>query len=107
MNPLPVLLMLALPMAADAGELYGALTQGGQALANEPITVACSDGATAPNGAASTDGYGAYRLVIGGEGRCRISVRGAPGVEVRVYRNPQRYNFELKTVAGRPQLSQR
>lgn len=99
--------LTALPMVAAAGEIYGAITRDGQALADEPITVVCMDGATAPQRAASTDGFGAYRLVIAGEGRCRIGVRGAASAEVRVYRNPQRYNFEWRSVAGQPQLVQR
>ena len=99
--------LLALPMTAAAGEIYGAITRDGQALANEPITIVCTDGATAPQGGASTDGFGAYRLQIAGEGRCRIGVRGAAGAEVRVYNKPQRYNFEWRTVAGKPQLTQR
>ncbi len=105
--PLAWLGWLVWPMAATAGDLYGAITRDGQAVANEPITVACTDGATAPQAAASTDAYGAYRLVIAGEGRCRIGVRGAAGAEVRVYKKPQRYNFELRVVAGQPQLVQR
>ena len=99
--------LLTLPTAAAAGEIYGAITRDGQALADEPITVVCMDGATAPQRAASTDAFGAYRLVIAGEGRCRIGVRGAASAEVRVYRNPQRYNFEWRSVAGQPQLVQR
>ena len=45
--------------------------------------------------------------MIAGEGRCHIGVRGAASAEVRVYRNPQRYNFEWRSVAGHPQLVQR
>lgn len=111
MNKTPVktwhALLLALPVAASAGELYGAVTQDGRALANEPLGVACSDGATAPPGAVATDGFGAYRLMVTGEGSCRISVRGGASAEVRVFRTAQRYNFELKTVGGKPQLTPR
>lgn len=99
--------LLALPTAAAAGEIYGAITRDGQALADEPITVVCLDGATAPPRAASTDAFGAYRLMISGEGRCRIGVRGAASAEVRVYHQPQRYNFEWRSVAGQPRLVQR
>ncbi len=104
---LALLALLVLPMAAAAGEIYGAITREGQALANEPISVACSEGATAPQGAAVTDAFGAYRLVIAGEGRCRIAVGGAAGAEVRIFGKPQRYNFELRAVGGKPQLVQR
>jgi hypothetical protein len=107
MRTLLALLALSLPMTATAGDLYGAVTRDGQALPREPLTVACSGGATAPREPVSTDDFGAYRLVIDGEGSCLIGVRGVAGAQVRVYRNAQRYNFEIKTVAGKPQLVQR
>lgn len=100
-------LALALSGSAGAGEIYGSITRGGQAVANEPIKVECSGGARAPDGTPSTDRYGAYRLAIAGEGPCTLTLQGVAPASVRAYAAAQRYNFEVRTVDGRARLEQR
>jgi hypothetical protein len=88
------LLMVAIPFAAVAGEIYGtANTQG----SNLEVRVVCGD----QSQNTFTDQRGSYRLYIPRQGECKLSVRRGSGnwsepLTIYSSERPARYDFLIK-----------
>ena len=67
-----VALMLALPTAASAGEIYGKITSGGAAV-GEGTEVSAKCGATVYP-AVKTDKSGSFHLVVKETGKCTLTL---------------------------------
>jgi hypothetical protein len=85
------LLMVAVPFAAAAGEIYGTIA------ANLEVKVLCGD----QSQNAFTDERGSYRLYISRQGECKLSARRGSGTwsePLTIYSSerPARYDLLIK-----------
>lgn len=95
--------VLLFPICSIAGEIYGTISANGKPLANESVSVTCNKGTVVSK---PSDAYGSYRVFAPAQGPCRLAVRGLPA-EVRSYGGPVRYDFEIRTQAGKTSLQRR
>lgn len=86
-----------------AGEVFGTISENNRPVTREMVTIDCGSGART----ARTDEYGSYRLFVGTEGSCKLTVRGLESATIRSYSSPQRYNFEIRSGAGKATLERR
>ena len=95
-----VLLWITAPFPLFAGEIRGAVTEGGKSVGQGVgIEVRCGDKAYQ----ATTDRYGSYRLFIPEKGKCTLSVpyQGQqPSREVISFNESTRYDFALQKDGG-------
>jgi hypothetical protein len=68
----PLVILLAIPTLAAAGEVYGKITVGGAPVA-EGTTVSAKCGAKS-YAAVPTDKTGTYHIVLDGTGKCTLTV---------------------------------
>lgn len=89
------------PTAADAGTIYGVLSDGRKAVANAAIEIKCGN-EPSTKGVSLRDG--SYRVNVPQQGPCTFRLPGYPGApsaRVTSYRDPSQYDFELvKTKSG-------
>jgi len=76
---------------ALAATIYGSLTAGGQPLAGADLVLEC--GSRGSQG--KTDARGAFRFTVDATGTCELRVAGA-SAKVIVYKEPTRYDFEVR-----------
>lgn len=103
----PALRAAALLLAAGpaaAATIYGSLSQpGGQPLAQTALELRCGNEVSQ----GKTDARGSFRFTVPQTGRCELRVAGGGEVQVIVYNEPTRYDYELRRVDGRPVLARR
>lgn len=83
-----------LAAAAQGGQVYGSLSEGGRAVSGADIAIECA-GKVTPG---ATAGDGSYRLHVPQQGRCTFTLTNRPGRPSAVvfsYPNPTQYDFEL------------
>ena len=95
-----ILPILMLSSAAQAGELYGTIAEGGK-----PVGEGVAVEAKCPQGAysAKTDKSGAYHLVAKEKGKCQLTVRyknQSPSVEVASYDEGVQVDLILENKGG-------
>lgn len=95
-------LALALPSAAGAATIYGALQEGGQPVADLRVDLQCEGGRDSKQ----TDARGTYRFTVPWTGRCELKARGGSSTVI-LYNEPTRYDFEIRQVQGRALLIRR
>jgi len=81
--------------AAQAGVIFGTITEGKKAAANTAIEIRC--GQQGPY-KTSTNSQGSYSVRVGATGECSFRVTnkpGEPGAVVFSYAQPVRYDFTL------------
>jgi hypothetical protein len=88
------LLMVALPSAAAAGEIFGTAAPN---VANLEVRVVCGDQSLNT----FTDARGSYRLYVPRSAECKLTVRRGPGnwsEPLTIYSSdkPGRYDFQIK-----------
>ena len=102
-----VVLVLLLPRTADAGQIYGSISEAGRAVAKTPVEIAC-EGIAAVKGSTSSDG--SYRLDVPKQGRCTLTLpgyAGRPSSVVFSYSAPSRNDFELVKTKNAYELRRR
>ena len=80
---------------AGAAQIYGTLTENNRAVAGLQIKVACNSGGEFN---ATTKDSGSYSIRVGATGYCRFIVTnrsGGPSIEIYLYDQPSRYDFNL------------
>ena len=91
-----VLALLVFPGIALGGQVYGKLKEAGRSVPEGiEVTVRCANDKTYST---KTDRFGSYRVYVGETGRCSMSVEKAGTSwkgDIRSYKNPVRYNFDL------------
>ena len=94
------LILLMLPSAALAGEMYGTITEGGKSIGEGvAVEAKCSQGAYS----AKTDKSGTYHLVAKESGKCQLTVRyksQSPSVEVASYDEGVQVDLVLESKGG-------
>lgn len=88
------LLIVAIPLAAAAGDIYGTAKP---PASNLEVRVACGD----QSQTAFADPRGAYRLFVPRQGECRLSVRRGSGpwsepLTIHSSERPARYDFQIQ-----------
>jgi hypothetical protein len=90
------LLWMIVPLPLFAGELRGAVTEGGKSVGQGVgIEVRCGD----KTYDATTDKYGSYRLFVPEKGKCTLTVNyqgQQPSREVISFNESTRYDFVLQ-----------
>jgi len=99
-----ICVVLLFPVSSIAAEIYGTISANGKPLANEPVSITCDNETPDPK---PSDAYGSYRIFVRAPGRCKLTVRGLEGVEVRSYAGPVRYDFEIRTQGGKTFLQRK
>ncbi|WP_280151698.1 hypothetical protein [Piscinibacter sp. XHJ-5] len=94
----------AAPAGARAGEVFGTISENNKPVPNESVSIRCDAGTSDTR---STDEFGSFRLFVGSEGPCKLTVRGLEGVTVQSYRSPQRYNLEIRKSGSNTSLQRR
>jgi hypothetical protein len=95
------LVVATLPTAAVAGEIYGAITEGGKPV-KEGVKVGLVCGEK--HYATETDKDGAYRLFAEDEGKCTLRVtvgEETPSTTVHSFADSARYNLILEKKDGK------
>ncbi len=96
-----VVLAVALPGAALAGEIFGTITAGGKPVKEGmKVTVTCGE----KSASGATDKDGAYRVFAAEEGKCTLAVQvgeEAPSLTVHSYEDSARYNLILEKKDGK------
>jgi len=100
MKAIPLVLLVLLSLAASgwAGEIYGAIKEGGQPVKKAPVEIKAPNNKAYPG---STDDYGNYRIIVAETGKCTITVtfNGQPTKgEVESYPTPVRFNWLLEKI---------
>ncbi len=96
-----VVLALAAPGAAFAGEIFGTIKEQGK-LVKEGMKVTVTCGEKSASGA--TDKDGAYRVFAAEEGKCTLTVEvgeEAPSTTIHSYEDSARYNLVLEKKDGK------
>jgi len=85
-------MVLLVPAAADAGQIYGTIVLGGKGVKSK-IEIKCGNDATAGESAAD----GAYRINVAQEGQCALALPEYKGASAAIFSapNPSAFNFEL------------
>jgi hypothetical protein len=102
-----LLVVLLLPAVADAGQVYGTIVMGGQAVKDAGVEIKCGDAAAATG---STAADGAYRINVPQQGQCTLALPAYAGASIVVFSspNPALYNLELVRLAdGKHELRRR
>ncbi|MGE5237061.1 MAG: hypothetical protein ACM3O7_11995 [Acidobacteriota bacterium] len=98
---LSVVLLVAVPSLAAAGEIYGSIKEAGKPVKEGvKVEVVCGGEKVA----AETDKFGAYRLFAKEQGKCTLTVAvgdEAPSIEVRSFEDSARYNLILEKKDGK------
>ena len=97
-----LIVALLFPSVSIGAEIYGIISDRGRPVQNETVTVNC--GREVQSG--RSDNYGSYRVFVGTQGSCILSVRGL-SAPVRSYARAVRYNFEVRTEGSRIFLERR
>jgi hypothetical protein len=87
---------------AVAATIYGALSEGGQAVVGAPLELKCGADASA----VKTDARGAYRFTVNQTGKCELHVAGAMA-PIILYNEPTRYDYEIRRAGGTTTLVRR
>ena len=86
---------------ARAGEIFGAVTEGGKPIAaGTPLKLTCPGGSAS----ARTDSYGSYRLRGAVSGKCTLALeykKETPSLDVVVYEKPARYDLSISVKGGK------
>ena len=97
MRRLTILLVLVMliPMLADAAEIYGTIRKGSKSLGSGvPVEIRIGNKLYSTK----TDKYGSYSLYVVETGKCTLTIRGtksSPSIEVRSYKSSARYDLVL------------
>ena len=94
--------------SAAAAEIHGTITENGKPVPKGvAVKLACGEGTAAAS--ATTDEFGAYSVKTAAAGDCTLSLdyKGAAPLKVVVYEKPSRYDFEVKTDAGKVTLARK
>jgi len=98
---LSIALLVSIPFAASAGEVYGTIKEDGKPVKDGlKVELACG----AKPIAGETDKFGAYRLFAPEEGKCTLTVRIGtenPSVTVHSFADSARYNVVLERKDGK------
>jgi hypothetical protein len=90
-----VLLALCVPAVLDAGQVYGTIVSAGKGVQGANIEIKCGS-ADAVTGVTAADG--AYRINVGQQGQCTLTLpgyAGRPSASIFSSPNPALYNFDL------------
>ena len=102
-----IFVFLAFAGAAQAGEVFGTITESGKpAQTGVTLKLAC-EGSSAEG---KTDAYGSYRLKVAATGNCTLTVAskaGSPSLSVNLYDKPARYDLVLTQSAGKYAVSRK
>jgi len=105
---LVLVLALIVPAVLDAGQIYGTIVSGGQAVKGASVEIKCGEDAPVVG---STAADGSYRINVPKQGQCTLalpSYEGRPSAVIFSSPNPSLYNFELAKVAeGKYELRRR
>jgi len=94
-------LLLCVPSAASAGEVFGKVTESGSAVANASIEAKCGDKSFA---AVTTDKSGSYHMVLDKTGKCSLTVKhkeGSASVDIASYDDPVQVDIALELKEGK------
>jgi len=100
-------LCFAAAAAAQAGEVFGTISENGKPLA-AGATLKLECGETSGQGA--TDPFGSYSIRTASTGDCRLTLtyKGAsPSVKVTLFEKPSRYDLVVKEEGGKVTLSRK
>lgn len=96
-----VLIVIAVPALAFAGEIYGTINEAGKPVAEGlTVEVACGDAKIAT----TTDKNGAYRLVAPDDEKCTLELtvgEEKPSITVHSFEDSARYNLVLEKKDGK------
>ena len=100
-------LCFAAASAAQAGEVFGTISENGKPVASgAALKLDCGD-ASAPG---ATDPFGAYSIRTAATGDCRLTLtyKGAsPSVKVTLFEKPTRYDLVVKEEGGKVTLTRK
>jgi len=99
-----VIALLATLPALAATMLGTVLRDGQPPKSGLPLKLSCGDKAVATG---MTDAQGAYRLTVGGAGRCQLSVDGTSAEVILNNQAPVQYDFNLQGSGVSAQLQRR
>ena len=92
---------------AQAGEIFGTLSEGGKPVAaGVALKLSCSGAAVS----AKTDAYGSYRLRGDVSGKCTLQAQfknEAPSLDVVVYEKPARYDLVVSVKDGKYRMERK
>ena len=98
---LSVMLLVAVPSLALAGEVYGTINEGGKPVKDGlKVELACGGKSVA----GATDKFGGYRLFAPEEGKCTLTLTigdEKPSVAVQSFSDSARYNLVLEKKDGK------
>lgn len=99
--------LLSLSSVCSAGEIYGAISEGGKPVVAGIKVEIVSPSKTYP---AETDKFGAYRIFVKEKGKCTLKVTykdQSPSAEVFSYEKSTRYDWVLETQNGKLALKRK
>jgi hypothetical protein len=100
-------LCFATASAAQAGEVFGTISENGKPLAaGATLKLECGEA----SGQGATDPFGSYSIRTASTGDCRLTLtyKGAsPSVKVTLFEKPTRYDLVVKEEGGKVTLSRK
>jgi hypothetical protein len=100
-------LCFAAASAAQAGEVFGTISENGKPLAaGATLKLECGEA----SGQGATDQFGSYSIRTASSGDCRLilTYKGAsPSVKVTLFEKPTRYDLVVKEEGGKVTLSRK